>query len=70
MTPYQPCVHMDEGLCAECQADYDEDPSAWDEYGNHPVGLANWRALQDEIAAEAERVRSLPPMQDDPSIPY
>ena len=48
-----PCNHRIDGLCPACQADHDEDPSAWEEYGNHPQGQANWQALLDDIAAEA-----------------
>ncbi len=49
-----PCIHGDgKGLCPACQHDFDEDPSAWEEFGRHPQGLANWQALQAEIAADA-----------------
>jgi hypothetical protein len=66
-----PCIHTDgKGLCPACQADYDADPSAWEEFGQHPAGIANWRALEEEIAAEAERIRKLPPVPDDPTIPF
>jgi hypothetical protein len=46
------CVHVAAGLCKSCQAEYDEDPSAYWEYGDHPAGLARWRDLCAEIAAE------------------
>jgi hypothetical protein len=49
---YMTCIHMDEGLCSHCQADYDYDPQSWIEYGYHRQGEANWRELQKEIAAE------------------
>jgi hypothetical protein len=54
------CIHQPTGLCPACQAEYDEDPVAWMEYGDHPAGLANWRALQAEMDEQAQR-----PHQDD-----
>ena len=61
-------------LCPACQAAYDEDPSAYAELGDHPEGLANWKAEQEAIAAYAaevnaaiERGKATPP---DPSIPF
>jgi len=47
------CIHSTTGLCPDCQANHDEDPTAWMEYGNHPDGIARWKALQEEMAAEA-----------------
>lgn len=43
------CIHSDSGLCEACQADYDEDPAAWIEFGDHIAGLAAWKALQKEM---------------------
>jgi hypothetical protein len=45
------CVHAESGLCDACQADYDEDPESWEEFGSHPAGIANWEALQAEMRA-------------------
>lgn len=47
------CIHAAAGLCPACQAEYDYDPGAYLEYGDHPAGLANWRALWEEIAYDA-----------------
>jgi hypothetical protein len=56
--PRLTCTHMDAGLCAECQGDYDEDPSAWLEYGRHPEGERNWRALREEMAADSAKANT------------
>lgn len=48
------CIHAESGLCPACQAEYDEDPRAYLEFGDHPQGIANWKALQEEMAAEPE----------------
>jgi hypothetical protein len=45
------CIHADRGLCPDCREEYEEDPSGWLEYGQHPAGLARWRALQARVAA-------------------
>lgn len=47
---YMTCIHQESGLCPECQAEWEADPSAWIEYGNHPRGIANWQRTQAEIA--------------------
>lgn len=45
------CIHQERGLCPACQADYDQDPQAFEEYGDHPAGLERWnRELQDILA--------------------
>lgn len=63
-----PCIHSPDGrtLCPDCQATYDGDPESYIEFGDHPAGLKNWRALQDEIARGAEeRTQST-----DPELPF
>jgi hypothetical protein len=64
------CIHQSEGLCPTCQADHDEDPLAWAEFGNHPQGIANWHALQAELeayrAAHPERELTEEEMADIP----
>lgn len=62
------CIHVQRGLCDDCQAEYDEDPSAYYEYGDHPQGIANWQALQAEMDAEASRPVS--PAGGDSDIPF
>ncbi len=47
------CIHQKIGLCPSCLDDFEEDESAWHEFGEHPAGLANWEALQAELAADA-----------------
>ncbi len=68
--PYPPpCIHTNgTGLCAACQAGFEYDPQAYFEFGDHPQGLANWQAVQEEIAAEA--ARPVTPYQPDPDIPF
>jgi hypothetical protein len=65
------CIHSTDGLCEQCQADYDEDPDAWIEYGPHPAGIARWAAEQ---AMQAEWCRQHPastePLKPDPEIPF
>jgi hypothetical protein len=58
MTPDLTCIHSPAGLCESCREDYDADPSAWVEFGNHNEGLRRWRELQAEIAADR---RDAPP---------
>ncbi len=60
------CIHATAGLCPKCQADYDADPLAYLEYGDHPAGIANWRALQEEMAANLSR----PVLPQDDSMPF
>jgi hypothetical protein len=65
------CVHADQGLCPACQAEYEEDPQAWIEFGDHPAGLARWKPVQDAMDREAEdlaRDGLLPPSDD--TIPF
>lgn len=45
------CIHQEAGLCPECQEDYDADPEAWHEFGQHPQGIENWKRLQAEMEA-------------------
>jgi len=51
------CVHAEQGLCPQCQADYDQDPEGYLEMGDHPAGLANYQQLLNEMAEEQARVR-------------
>lgn len=44
-------VPLKTGLCERCQADYDEDPSSYLEFGDYPQGIANWNALKEEMDA-------------------
>lgn len=65
------CIHALLGLCAECKDDYDEDPSAYFEFGDHPHGIANWKRLQDEIAADRPAEHdNTPPAVYDGEIPF
>ncbi len=46
------CVHTTDGtLCPSCRHEWEEDPTAYNEYGDHPEGLKRWRALQADMAA-------------------
>jgi hypothetical protein len=48
------CIHHPAfGLCRECQADFDADPAAYAEYGDHPAGIAASKALRAEMLAGA-----------------
>jgi hypothetical protein len=58
------CIHAANGLCPDCEADYDYDPIAWVEFGNHPQGIANWEA---ELKAIEEWQQ---PSEPDPTIPF
>jgi hypothetical protein len=66
------CIHRtDGGLCADCWAEAQEDPEAWEEYGHHPAGEANWKQLQAEIEAWAELPIYEPILREpDDEIPY
>jgi hypothetical protein len=65
------CIHRLElgstGLCVACQAECDMDPDAFFEFGQHPQGEANWKALQEEMAAE---MASWDDWEPDDSIPF
>ncbi len=63
-----PCLHNEgNGLCPECQDEYDEDPSAYIEFGNHPAGIANWMDLRAKMATlPHELISELP----DSDIPF
>lgn len=54
------CIHDENGLCPACHDDYQADPAAWIEYGDHADGLDNWQRTKDEIAADAENNQSEP----------
>lgn len=58
------------GLCEDCQAEYDEDPSAYEEYGPHQQGERNWAALQAELAADNVRDNTMPERGLDPDFPF
>ncbi len=49
------CVHLlavsADGLCPQCEEDYDADPEAYHEFGEHPEGVRRWKAFQAELAA-------------------
>lgn len=60
------CLHQPQGLCPACQADYDYDPLAYHEYGDHPAGSKRWADLQAEMNAEP-RGEQIPA---DDSIPF
>jgi hypothetical protein len=60
------CTHQPDGpLCQKCQADADEDPLAWSEYGNHPAGLERFRREQAEYEAERAALGEPDPLPDD-----
>ncbi len=61
------CIHADLGLCEHCQAEYDENPAEYLEYGDHPAGIERWRELTAEIAADRARESTIPP---NPDIPF
>ena len=72
MYPYPtPCDHTGgNGLCPECQEEFDADPDAWEEFGAHPVGRENWRRLQEEIAQGHADDPQLQPSEVDCDIPF
>ena len=56
------------GLCPQCTADEAEDPGAFAEFGPHPAGEANWKRLNEEIAAD--QAEEGPPVAGDEWIPF
>ena len=65
-----PCIHGDgQTLCPDCQREYDEDPTAWEEWGHHPRGIANAKALDDEMREEAVRLAALPFVETPEDVP-
>lgn len=72
--PALTCIHATSagsaGLCDQCYADYQEDPEAFLEFGDHPEGLARWRELQAEMSEYAARQAALPTTAPDPTIPF
>jgi hypothetical protein len=60
-----PCKHTaGRSLCRGCRAEFAEDPDAWEEYGYHPRGEANFAAVLADIAA-----MPVSPMGDE-DLPY
>ncbi len=43
------CIHTTEGLCPTCKSEYNVDPLAYIEFGQHPEGIRRW---QEERAAQ------------------
>ena len=64
------CIHNAIGLCDACQAEHDEDPIAWIEFGQHEAGIENWHRLQVEMDEERQRLQALPASEPDPTISY
>lgn len=64
-----PCIHGDgRNLCPDCRHDQEADPAAWEEYGEHPAGIAAWAALRQEaFEAVKEKIASTP---DHSNIPF
>jgi hypothetical protein len=58
------------GLCRECQAEYDTDPTAWEEFGHHPAGEQNWADLVAEMDVEREQVAAFDDYEPSPNLPY
>jgi hypothetical protein len=46
------CIHAAAGLCPDCQAARDDDPEAWEEFGDHIDGLRRYAELQAEMEAD------------------
>lgn len=46
---YTTCIHQESGLCPDCQSEYDADPQAWIEFGNHQKGIENWNSIKAEM---------------------
>ena len=44
------CIHSANGLCRTCQAEYDADPDAYIEFGQHPAGEARWKEELEKAA--------------------
>ena len=65
--PATTCIHQAKGLCADCRLEYETDPGSWREFGRHAQGEANWRALQEEMAAQPAIV---PAPANDTDIPF
>lgn len=66
------CIHRESGLCPACQADFDADPEAWVEFGDHPAGIERWEALQAELreGARDEARQTERHEQAYPDIPF
>jgi hypothetical protein len=51
------CIHQEHGLCASCRAEYDEDPTAWLEYGEHEEGVQRWEEAEEAMREWQEAFR-------------
>ncbi len=61
MNEHTGCIHRTDGeLCKECYKEAVGDPEAWEEFGNHPAGIENWRRLQAEMDRYAEECNAIP----------
>ncbi len=64
------CIHREQGLCESCQAEYDEDPEAFEEFGRHPEGMRRWAELEAEMEASRLAHADREPIAIDPDMPW
>lgn len=66
------CIHQPKGLCPACEQEYQIDPDAWIEFGDHPDGIQRWKDLQAEM--EQDRLNAMAgesgPSTNDPDVPF
>ncbi len=66
------CIHRTDGeLCGPCYREALADPEAWEEYGDHPAGIANWKRLQKEMDRYSEECAAIPRLPaDSDDLPF
>lgn len=65
------CIHGDGlSLCQACQAEYETDPTAYLEFGEHPAGQAAWAAEVATMSAWEAEQKLLPHGEPDQEIPF
>jgi len=66
------CIHASEGLCRHCRLDYEHDPVAFEEFGEHPAGIRRWKETLEQIAGEAlwQQRYEIGPVPLDPELPF
>ena len=66
------CIHAESGLCPDCQQEFDFDPVAYIDYGDHPEGIERWAEVQKLMNEVTQYTGySVPSHTDpDPAIPF
>lgn len=71
--PYPtPCIHSPDGveLCGDCLEQFEIDPAAYDEFGDHPEGLRRWNQEREAMAKFYAEMEAQPRYEPEPDLPF